>query len=1040
MSISALFIRRPVTTTLLAMALIIFGWIGYISLPVSDLPDVDFPTITVSASLPGADPETMASAVATPLEKSLSAIAGITSMNSVSSPGNTSITLQFDLSRNIDAAAQDVQAAISQASKSLPTEMTTPPSFKEVNPTAAPILYLAFTADHLPLTTLDNYAENIIAQRLSMISGVAQVLVYGSQQYAVRIDFNPQAIANLGLDLDQIENWVGNINTDQPSGILQGAAKNYIVKSNGQLSNAGEFAKQIITYANGAPVRLQDVATITDSTANNQIATWYNNQRAIVLAIQRQPGVNTVAVVKAIRGVLPQLVSDLPGGAKLNILYDRSTFIDASIKDMKFTLLLAIFLVVAVILLFLGNLASTTIALIALPVTLIGTFGIMYMMGYSLDNLSLMGIVLAVGFIIDDAIVVLENIIRHLELGKSKLMAALDGSKEIGFTVVSMTISLVAVFIPILFMGGLIGRLFNEFAMVVAIAILMSGVVSLTLTPMLCSRFLTINSHGGSLCPWFDKWFEGIKQWYGNSLQQLMERRRMVLILAGVTIVIAGIMFAAVGKNFIPEEDTGVIFANTQLPEGVTFQQLVQTQQKVADIIHKNPNVDRFISSVGQGQDGSASGNTGRLVITLKPFSERKLSSTAIIQQLMKQINTIPGIQVFMQNPPAIQIGGKMSSSNYQYVLQGTNWSELQTAATKMQTAMANIPGIQGLTDDLQMSNPEVWVKILRDKAAALGVTPAQIETMLYDAYGQKQISTIYTATDEYEVIGEIDPQYQSDPSVLSSLYVKSSSGTVVPLSSVAELQQTVGPMQINHYGQMPAVTLSFNLQPGASLGTITSQITHIAAKQLPADITGQFIGTAQTFQASLQTLPLLLLFTVLIIYMVLGVLYEHFIHPITILTALPFAGCGALVMLFIFHQQLDLFSFIGIIMLVGLVKKNGIMMVDFALEARRNEQLSAKEAMLKACLIRFRPIMMTTMAAILATLPIALGLGAGGEARRSMGIAVVGGLLFSQLLTLYATPIFYLYFDEWAQRWNTSRESKPCLEMKPDRANKEDF
>ncbi len=1030
MNISSIFIRKPVATTILACALVIFGWIGYKSLSVTDLPDVDFPTINVTASLPGADPETMASAVATPLEKNFSSIAGIDSMSSVSSPGVTVITLQFSLDRNIDAAAQDVQAAISQASRSLPSQMTTPPSFKKVNPADAPILYLAFTANHLSLTTLDQYAETIIAQRLSMVAGVAQVLVFGSQQYAVRINFNPQALANLGLGIDQVESMISAINTKQPSGILQGSVRNYIIKANGQLKNAADFANQVITYVNGAPVRLQDISSVQDSVANNQIATWFNNQRSIVLAIQRQPDANTISVVKNIRSLLPGLISDLPGGAKLHILYDRSTFIDAAIKDVKYTLMLAIILVVGVILLFLGNISSTIIASIALPITLIATFGIMYLFGYSLDNLSLMGVVLAVGFVIDDAIVVLENIIRHLELGKDKIIAALDGSKEIGFTVISMTVSLVAVFIPILFMGGLLGRLFHEFAMVVAIAILMSGVISLTLTPMLCSRFLKTHVPGNSICPWFDRFFERVKNLYLKSLIWVMDRRKVVLIASAVSLIFAGILFNTVAKSFIPTEDTGVIFGNTQLTEGVTFQQLVARQKIVAQIIHDNPNVLKFTSSVGQGQGGAVSGNTGRLVIALKPFSERSASASQIIEQLRAKIENVPGIKVFLRVPPAIQIGGKITNGAYQYVLQGTNWAELEQAAATMQSAMTNIPGIEGLNNDLQLANPEVQVKILRDKAAALGITPAQIETMLYDAYGQKQISTIYTATDEYEVIGAVDPQYQNDLSVLNTLYVKSNTGTVVPLSAVAQMVPGVGPLQINHYGQMPAVTLSFNLKPGTSLGSITSEIHDLANKILPKDISGQFAGEAQTFEQSMHTLPLLLLCTILIIYMVLAILYEHFAHPITILTALPFAGFGALLMLFIFHESLNIFSFIGIIMLVGLVKKNGIMMVDFALTARRNQNLSAKDAMIQACLVRFRPIMMTTMAAILATLPIALGLGAGGEARRAMGIAVVGGLLFSQILTLYATPVFYLYMEQWTSRKYKIVESKVGQEI----------
>jgi len=1024
MNISKLFIERPVATIVLTVALIIFGWLAYQLLPVSELPEIDYATIRVTANLSGADPETMANAVATPLEKQFSTISGLDSMSSISSSGQTSITLQFNLDRNIDAAAQDVQTAIAQATRSLPADMTTPPTMRKMNPAAAPIMYLALTGENLPLTRLDEYAETYIAQRLSMLSGIAQVQVFGSQQYAVRIHLNPSAMTARGMSSSDVINAIQDANTNQPAGILQTPERNYAVKSPSPYVDAKSFKQAIVGYANGAPVRLSDVGTAEDSVANDQVAAWYGKQRAIILAIQRQPGSNTVAVADAINKLLPELTQKLPGGAQVQVVYDRSNFIRATLHEMKFTLVLSIILVAGVILLFLGTIAPTIIAIISLPISLLATFALMHLFGFSLDTLSLMGLVLAVGFIVDDAIVVLENIVRYLEQGCTKLQAALKGSQEIFFTVISMTISLVAVFIPLLFMGGLLGRLFHEFAVVVGVSILISGVVALTLTPMMCAQLLHERKENhASLFPWFERFFNRCKDTYEKSLRWSLQQRKTILIMTGAVLILTVILFVVVSKGFIPSEDTGLISGDTKVPVGLPISDFIERQTVIANIIRKNPNVDGLLSSVGQKKDGNNGGNAGQLTIRLKPYQQRDANADEVIAELRKAFRNVPGIQVSLRNPPAIQVGSAVSSSNYQYVLQGSNLAELQHVAQNFQEKIADISGVQDVNSDQDLTNPEIHVTILQDRAAALGVSTSMIQNTLYNAYGQRQISTIYTSTNEYQVISDVDKSFQQNISSLNQIYVRALNNTLVPLSSVAKITQSVGPLTINHYGQLPSVMISFNLALGTSLGDISSQIEALAKTILPPDITGAFAGSAQVFQDSLHTLPLLLIITIFVIYVVLAILYEHFIHPITILTALPFASVGALLMLLLFHLELDVFSFIGIIMLVGLVKKNGIMMVDFAIAARRQQNLSAYDAIVQACLTRFRPIMMTTMTAILATLPLAIGLGVGSDARRPMGVAVVGGLLFSQLLTLFVTPVFYLEMEDLLLKWRKWRK-----------------
>jgi hydrophobic/amphiphilic exporter-1 (mainly G- bacteria), HAE1 family len=1031
-NVSEVFIRRPIATSLLMAGIALFGVVAYRGLAVSDLPSVDFPTIQVNAGLPGADPTTMASAVATPLERQFTSIAGLETMTSSSSSGNTQISLTFDLDRDIDGAAVDVQTAISEATPLLPAGMPAPPAFRKANPADSPVMYLALTSATQPMWVLDEYAETLVAQRLSMVSGVAQVQVWGSMKYAVRVQVDPDKLNAKHLGLNEINAALNGWNVNTPVGTINGAHTAYNIQANGQLMHAADYRPLVVAWRNGAPVRLDEVANVIDSVENDKNASWINtaksSERAINLGIMRQPGSNTIKITDDIKRILPTLQKYLPPSVTLRVRGDRSTNIRQAFDDIQFTMAITLGLVIAVIFLFLRNASATLIPAMALPFSILGTFTVMYLLNYSLDNISMMALILCIGFVVDDAIVMLENIVRHMEKGETAFQAALRGSREIGFTIVSMTVSLGAVFIPVLFLGGIIGRLFKEFAVTLCTAIFISGLVSITLTPMLCSRFLKDPRQQRQ--GWFNR---GMERFFGFLLDRYKRSLRVVLkhhyIMAAVFFILIGAtlyLFGAVSKGFIPVEDNDTLMVNLQAQQGTSFYKMVDYVKTVANILRKDPNISSFMSNADTG-------NTPRFFVQLKPRKERALSLEQIIVELRPKVSRIPGVNVFLMAPPSIRIGGHQTKSAYDFTLQGPDTAELYKQAQRLEREIAKLPGIIDVTTDLQVKNPQVNLEIDRDRTAALGLDANQIETALYSAFGPRWASTIYAPTNQYKVLLEVAPKYQEFSDYLSKIYFKASSGRLVPLSNFASLKQTATAQSIAHSGEFPSVTVSFNTRQGVALGNAVSMVQATARRVLPANMNAKFEGTAQAFQSSMKNLTLLLIIAILVVYIVLGVLYESYIHPLTILSGLPSAGVGALLTLMIFHVDLNIYSFVGLMMLIGIVKKNAIMQIDFALEAERKEGKSPVDAIYEGCLIRFRPIMMTTMAALLAGIPVALGFGAGGESRRPLGLAVVGGLLFSQLITLYLTPVVYTYMasvlEWWRRRKGQVATEFPALE-----------
>lgn len=1017
--ISSFFINRPVTTILISLSIIIFGLFAYFKLPVNDLPSVDFPTIEVTATLPGASPETMASSVALPLEKEFSTIDGITSIVSTNTKGSTRITIQFKLEKNIDIAAQDVQTMIAKALRNLPSDMPTPPSFRKVNPADLPIFYIAVSSKTLPLYKVHEYADTFIAQQISTISGVAQVNIYGSQKYAVRIDLKPEKIFSLGLSFDEIASTIKKHNPKLPTGSLYTSYKNFIIDSSGKPSDATGFSEIIVRNKDNKILKLKDIADVYDSVENNKVASWYKDTRAIVLAIQRQPGSNTLEIVDSIKKKLPILKNQIPGSINIDILYDRTISIRESVNDVKFTLFLTIGLVVLVIFIFLRNLVATVIPAITLPVAIIGTFMSMYLLGFSVNNLSLMALILSVGFVVDDAIVMLENIFRHIEMGKKPYQAAIDGAKEIYFTIISMTLSLVAVFIPVLFMKGILGRLLNEFAITISVAILISGFVSLSLTPMMASRIIKVSESEthGRIYNFVEKVFNFLLRFYKVSLLKVLHYKKTVILFFFLTTFLTIYLFYHMPMGFLPNDDIGQLFVVTEAAPGSTFEEMTRYHKMISKILLEDENINGFMSSIGVG-GASSSENSGRFFITLKPRKERKMNAEKIAASLRSKTANIPGIKVFVQNPPPIRIGGSLTKSQYQFVLTGSDIDELFNNAKRFEQDLSKLNILQDVTSDLELKNPQLSININKEKCSLYGVSPEKIEQVLQYSFSDYQVSTIYGSNNQYKVILNTGKQFQSTTEKLNQLFLLSANNSMVQLSNLVQIKETLGPLTVNHMGQLPSVTISFNLKEGVALSEAVKEIEKLATKNLPSSIYTSFQGTAQAFQSSTQGLWLLILMAIVVIYIILGILYESFIHPLTILSGLPSAGLGAILVLKLFGYDLNIYGFVGLIMLLGIVKKNAIMMIDFALEAERKKNIPPLDAIVEGAFIRFRPIMMTTFAALMGAIPIAIGIGAGADARKSLGIAIVGGLIISQVITLYITPLIYYYLDKISKKF----------------------